>query len=86
MAFIVNNQESSQIVMHIVLTQGISTIFIDQMQTSHVYRKVHSMLALHCSTVYHILFYLMPPAMLIKLLHFVTMYLFSTAYFIHRLV
>lgn len=86
MDFIVNNQESSQIVMHTVPTQRISTILIDQIQTFHVYRKVHSMLASHCSTVYHVLFYLMPPAVLIKLLHIVTMYLFSTAYFIHRLV
>ena len=86
MDFTVNNQESSQIVMNTVLTQGISTISIDQMQTFHVYRKVHSMLASHCSTVYQVLFYVMLPAVLIKLLHFVTMYIFSTAYYIHRLV
>jgi len=36
-----------------VLTLGLGTIFIDQLPTFHVFKKVHIMLASESSTVYH---------------------------------
>jgi len=38
----------------ILILQGISIIFIDQMPTYLVFKKVHSVLASNYSTVYHI--------------------------------
>jgi hypothetical protein len=53
MNFIINNQEHFQTQKYTVLTQGIGTIFTDQLQTFHVFKKVHSMLASRSSTGYH---------------------------------
>jgi hypothetical protein len=44
MNFFVNNQTSKQIRQYTVLIQGISTIFIDQLPTYLVFRKVLSIL------------------------------------------
>jgi len=41
--FIVNNDKNFQIKRYIVLIRGINTIFIDQMPTLCVFRKVHSL-------------------------------------------
>jgi len=38
-----------------ILIQGISRIFLDQMPTYLVFKKVHSMLAYKFSTVYHLM-------------------------------
>jgi len=39
---------------NIVLIQGLSTIFVDQLSACHVFRKVHSVLASKFSIFYHI--------------------------------
>jgi hypothetical protein len=47
------NSIKSQIHRHTVLTLGIGIVFIGQLLTVHVLKKVHPMLALKSSTVYH---------------------------------
>jgi hypothetical protein len=55
MNFVVSNQEHFQTNLSLqILTQGISTIFVDQMPTSPVFKKVLFVLALEISTVYHV--------------------------------
>ena len=40
--------------LYILLIQGLSTIFVDQLSACHVFRKVHSVLASKFSAFYHI--------------------------------
>jgi hypothetical protein len=51
MNFVVNNQEHFQIHLYTILIQVISTIFIDQISTYLVFKKVRSMLASKFSTI-----------------------------------
>jgi hypothetical protein len=53
MNFVVNNQEIFQIQQYTVFTLGTGTIFIDQLPTFHVIKKVHTVLASKSSTVCH---------------------------------
>jgi hypothetical protein len=46
MNFPVSNEEHFEIHLYAVLIKGISSIFTDKIPTFHVFRKVHSMLAL----------------------------------------
>jgi hypothetical protein len=55
MNFFANNQETfKQIGLYTILIQGTSTIFIDQMPTYLVFKKVHFMMASEFSSVYHV--------------------------------
>jgi hypothetical protein len=47
--------EDFQIHQYAVLTQAISTIFIDQLPTYHAFRKVHSILVSGSSIAYHVI-------------------------------
>jgi hypothetical protein len=55
MSFIVSNQHFlRQIQLYTVLTQGIRTDVIDQLQTSRIFKKVPTVLASKSSTVCHL--------------------------------